>query len=207
MKKIVASLLALGLLALPAHADGGVKLGMLVCDVSGSVGLILGGSEAASCTFQGPNGTENYRGRITQVGLDIGVTTGAVMSWAVFAPGQQRRRVGLVLLENLDEGLAGATGLGEEGGRVREVVGSEHDVNPGSPPRDLPAILLREAAAHGDLHARTSGLHGGQVTEIAVEAVVGVLAHSAGVEHHEIRLVSLGDRHIARRLEDTGDAL
>ena len=88
MKKIAASLLAMGLLALPAHADGGVKLGMLVCDVSGSIGLILGGSEAASCSFQGPNGTEYYKGRISQVGLDIGVTTGAIMSWAVFAPGQ-----------------------------------------------------------------------------------------------------------------------
>ncbi|PZF78372.1 DUF992 domain-containing protein [Aestuariivirga litoralis] len=88
MKKIAASLLALGLLTLPAHADGGVKLGMLVCDVSGSIGLILGGTESASCTFQGPNGTEYYKGRITQVGLDIGVTAGAIMSWAVFAPGQ-----------------------------------------------------------------------------------------------------------------------
>lgn len=88
MKKIAASLLALGLLAIPAKADGGVKLGMLVCDVSGSIGLILGGTEAASCTFQGPNGMEMYKGRITQVGLDIGVTTGAIMSWAVFAPGQ-----------------------------------------------------------------------------------------------------------------------
>ncbi len=91
MKKIAASILALGLLALPAHADGGVKLGVLVCDVSGSIGLILGGSEAASCTFQGPNGTEYYKGRITQIGLDIGVTAGAVMSWAVFAPGQVGR--------------------------------------------------------------------------------------------------------------------
>ena len=88
MKKIAASLLALGLLALPAQADGGVKLGMLVCDVSGSIGLILGGTEAASCTFQGPNGMEMYKGRINQVGIDIGVTTGAIMSWAVFAPGQ-----------------------------------------------------------------------------------------------------------------------
>lgn len=91
MKKIAASLLALGLLALPAHAEGGVKLGMLVCDVSGSVGLILGGTESASCSFQGPNGVEYYKGRITQVGLDIGVTAGAVMSWAVFAPGQVGR--------------------------------------------------------------------------------------------------------------------
>ena len=92
MKKIAATLaasfLAAGLLALPAQADGGIKLGMLVCDVSGSIGLILGGTEAASCTFQGPNGTEIYKGRITQVGLDIGVSSGAIMSWAVFAPGQ-----------------------------------------------------------------------------------------------------------------------
>jgi hypothetical protein len=91
MKKIAASILALGLLALPAQADTGVKLGMLVCDVSGSIGLILGGTESAACTFQGPNGTENYKGRITQVGIDIGVTAGAVMSWAVFAPGQVGR--------------------------------------------------------------------------------------------------------------------
>lgn len=91
MKKIAASILALGLLALPAHADSGVKLGVLVCDVSGSIGLILGGAESASCTFQGPNGTEYYKGRITQVGLDIGVTAGAIMSWAVFAPGQVGR--------------------------------------------------------------------------------------------------------------------
>lgn len=92
MKKIAAaSLLAIGLLALPAQADTGVKLGMLVCDVSGSIGLILGGSEAASCSFQGPNGVEYYHGRITQVGLDIGVTAGAIMSWAVFAPGQVGR--------------------------------------------------------------------------------------------------------------------
>ncbi len=91
MKTLAASLLAIGLLAVPAKADNGVKLGMLVCDVSGSVGLILGGTESAICNFQGPNGLENYKGRITQVGIDIGVTAGAVMSWAVFAPGKVNR--------------------------------------------------------------------------------------------------------------------
>ncbi|WP_395661908.1 DUF992 domain-containing protein [Aestuariivirga sp.] len=91
MKKLAVSLLAFGLLAVPAKADNGAKLGMLVCDVSGSVGLILGGTESAICNFQGPNGLENYKGRITQVGLDIGVTTGAIMTWAVFAPGTVNR--------------------------------------------------------------------------------------------------------------------
>jgi hypothetical protein len=91
VKKLAVSLLAFGLLAVPAKADNGAKLGMLVCDVSGSVGLILGGTESAICNFQGPNGLENYKGRITQVGLDIGVTTGAIMTWAVFAPGTVNR--------------------------------------------------------------------------------------------------------------------
>ena len=87
MKTIYASLLALALCASPAFAKSGVKVGVLNCDVSASVGLILGGTERASCVFEGPNGQELYKGRITQVGLDIGVTAEAVMSWVVFAPG------------------------------------------------------------------------------------------------------------------------
>lgn len=90
-KTLFASAFAFALLAAPALADGGVKLGVLNCDLSASVGLILGGSQAASCVFQGPNGSENYEGRISEVGLDIGVTEASVMSWAVFAPGQVGR--------------------------------------------------------------------------------------------------------------------
>lgn len=112
MKNFAASILALGLLAVPAHAEGGIKLGMLVCDVSGSIGLILGGSEAASCTFQGPNGVEYYKGRITQVGLDIGVTSGAIMSWAVFAPGQVGKGALAGDYAGATAGAAFAVGLG-----------------------------------------------------------------------------------------------
>lgn len=90
-KTLFASAFAFTLLAAPALADGGVKLGVLNCDLSAGVGLILGGSQAASCVFQGPNGSENYEGRISEVGLDIGVTEASVMSWAVFAPGQVGR--------------------------------------------------------------------------------------------------------------------
>jgi hypothetical protein len=85
---VFATIVTLGLSMTPAVADTGIKLGVLECDVSGSIGLILGGTEDASCKFRGPNGLEIYRGRITQVGLDIGVTEGAIMSWAVFAPGK-----------------------------------------------------------------------------------------------------------------------
>lgn len=90
MKPIAASLsaLALALSAASASADNGVKLGVLTCDVSAGVGLILGGSQAARCVFEGPNGPENYEGRIGKLGIDIGVTGETIMSWVVFAPGK-----------------------------------------------------------------------------------------------------------------------
>lgn len=90
-KTLFASALALTVFAAPALADGGVKIGVLNCDLSAGVGLILGGSQAASCVFQGANGPENYEGRISEVGIDIGVTEASVMSWVVFAPGQLNR--------------------------------------------------------------------------------------------------------------------
>jgi hypothetical protein len=92
MKKFAAaSILALAMTAMPAMAQNGVKVGVLTCDVSASVGLILGGSQSASCVFQGAHGAENYKGKIVEVGLDIGVTGAAVMSWVVFAPGKLSR--------------------------------------------------------------------------------------------------------------------
>jgi hypothetical protein len=88
MKWISASLLALVLAASPAFAKNGVKIGVLTCDVSAGVGLILGGTQKASCVFDGPNGQENYKGRIQEIGIDIGVTAETIMSWVVFAPGK-----------------------------------------------------------------------------------------------------------------------
>ncbi len=88
MTRIYAALLALTLAVSPASAKNGVKLGVLTCDVSASVGLILGGTEKAACVFEGPNGQENYKGRISEVGIDIGITAQSVLSWVVFAPGQ-----------------------------------------------------------------------------------------------------------------------
>ena len=85
MRKFAASVLAVSWSPRPRRQSG-VKIGVLTCDVSGSVGLILGGSKNASCVFQGSHGAENYKGQIVKVGLDIGVTGGAVMSWVVLPP-------------------------------------------------------------------------------------------------------------------------
>jgi hypothetical protein len=84
-------------------------------------------------------------------------------------------------------------------------VGTEHDIDPGSAGRHDLTVLLRQAAAHGDLHPGPGGLGRREPSEVAVEPVVGVLPDRAGVEHHQIRLgVGLGP---AVGLEDPGDAL
>ena len=80
-----------------------------------------------------------------------------------------------------------------------DVVGAEDDVDPRGPADDLAAVLLRHAAADGDLHAGVRVLHRLEVAEVAVEPVVGVLAHRAGVEHHDVGLLAVGARARSRR--------
>ena len=52
------------------------------------------------------------------------------------------------------------------------------------------AVLLRQAAADGDLHAGSLRLDRREVAEVAVELVVGVLAHRAGVEDDDVGLLA-----------------
>ena len=70
----------------PAAAQR-IKAGILTCDVSAGIGLIIGSQKQVSCAFSPelPGPQEAYTGSITKFGLDIGVTGGAVMVWAVFA--------------------------------------------------------------------------------------------------------------------------
>ncbi|MBL8905590.1 MAG: DUF992 domain-containing protein [Rhizobiales bacterium] len=73
----------------PAFARSGIRVGTLTCNVEGGVGLVLGSRRNMTCTFRPTSGRrEAYRGRITRVGLDIGVTRRAKMTWLVFAPGK-----------------------------------------------------------------------------------------------------------------------
>jgi hypothetical protein len=62
------------------------RAGVLTCDVSAGLGLILGSQKEVSCAFipEGPGRREDYDGAITKFGLDLGITGGAVMVWAVF---------------------------------------------------------------------------------------------------------------------------
>jgi hypothetical protein len=79
------ALLAGGASFKPAEAQGRHKVGVLNCDISAGLGLIIGSRRAVRCLFTpdlgGPR--EVYSGTITRVGVDLGVTAGAHMVWAV----------------------------------------------------------------------------------------------------------------------------
>lgn len=93
MKKLaIAALVTLGLAASPAlanHQKDGVKIGVLNCDVSAGVGMIIASSKEVKCTFnRSVGGKEYYTGTIEKLGIDVGFTGKGVMSWVVFAPGK-----------------------------------------------------------------------------------------------------------------------
>lgn len=62
------------------------RAGLLTCDVSAGIGLILGSRKDVSCTFtpERQGRREDYDGSITKFGLDLGITGGGVMVWVVF---------------------------------------------------------------------------------------------------------------------------
>src|SRR5216683_4811561 len=64
-----------------------VRTGVLNCDVSAGLGLIIGSQRSVNCLFtpDQPGPQEGYFGTITKLGLDIGATAGGVMVWAVYA--------------------------------------------------------------------------------------------------------------------------
>ncbi len=74
-----------------------VRAGGLTCDTGPRVGLIVGSRQHLQCVFV-PNsgGRYSYTGRISRVGLDVGITGGGRLFWAVFAPTSRVHRGSLV---------------------------------------------------------------------------------------------------------------
>ena len=117
------------------------------------------------------------------------------------APSRQRRRVRLVLVEDLDRPDRQLRGA-QEVGSVGEVVGAEHHVDERRAFAHAVAILLGQAAADRDLQVGPRGLERLQVAEVGVELVVGVLPDAARVEHDDVgfgevvgRLHAVGREH------------
>ena len=70
-----------------AHAQDGRRVGLLTCRLAPSVGLIIGSRQRMDCSFRPSSGgrSERYAGSVTRFGLDLGITAGGVMTWAVLA--------------------------------------------------------------------------------------------------------------------------
>jgi hypothetical protein len=85
---MAAAAVALTMVLGPADAQPRrVQLGTLTCAMSSSIGLIIGSQKNVNCVFRGQPGEpdEAYTGTMTTIGLDIGITTGGVIVWTVFA--------------------------------------------------------------------------------------------------------------------------
>ena len=103
----------------------------------------------------------------------------------------------------------GAFGLGpaQQAGRAGQVVRAEHDVDPAHLLLNALAVLLGQAAADGDLQPGLGVHQLLEVPERPVQALIGVLADAAGVEHHDIRVLHGGRRLQAVSHQQSGEPL
>ena len=81
------------------QVPSGTKVGTLNCELAPSVGFLVGSHQPMRCRYtpEGPFPPEFYEGVINTIGLDIGFTTGGVMTWAVVAPTAGSPRGGLAV--------------------------------------------------------------------------------------------------------------
>ena len=96
--------------ALPARAER-FRVGRLLCAGTPRVGLVLGSAQSLRCVFHARNPPRQYvySGRIRRVGVDLGVTSAGVLSWAVFA---RNSRIGPGTLRGRYVGASGNVALG-----------------------------------------------------------------------------------------------
>jgi Protein of unknown function (DUF992) len=108
--------LALALLGIPHTAEAKVAVGTLSCSSPGGIGYIVGSKKSYSCRFTRTNGapTEYYRGAITNIGLDVGITGKTVLVWAVAASASDANRPGV--LSGNYVGVAADASIGVGGG-------------------------------------------------------------------------------------------
>ena len=86
----LAAFALLALLTIPAAAQAPpswTQAGMLSCRLNPSIGFIIAGHQSMECRFtpNEPGPPQAYDGAINTLGLDIGVTAGGALAWAVFA--------------------------------------------------------------------------------------------------------------------------
>jgi hypothetical protein len=96
-----------------AQAQQPVRVGGLTCSTGPRVGLVLGSRQDMRCVFResGTGRQYTYTGTIRRLGLDVGITRGGTLFWAVFARNSQ---IGRGTLRGNYVGASGnvAVGLG-----------------------------------------------------------------------------------------------
>jgi hypothetical protein len=87
------------------------RVGRLVCSSTPRIGLVVGSTQALRCVFHAtrPPRQYIYEGRVRRIGLDLGVTSGGVLSWAVIA---KNSRIGPGTLRGHYVGASGNVALG-----------------------------------------------------------------------------------------------
>lgn len=111
----------------PASAQSQSQAGTLTCQLRPTIGLIIGSRQRMSCVFSMANTgrRETYEGRITRLGLDIGVSAGGRMVWLVNARGD---RLPPRALTGLYVGASGEIALGVGVGANALVGGSDKSI-------------------------------------------------------------------------------
>ncbi|MFN3349967.1 DUF992 domain-containing protein [Pseudorhodoplanes sp.] len=124
----VAAAVSLCVAATSAEAQGRVRAGGLACNLSPTVGLIIGSRQEIQCTFTPSGGgkVERYSGHIGRFGLDLGVTAGGRMLWGVFAA---TNRLPPRTLAGTYVGASGDASLGIGGGANVLVGGSNRTIS------------------------------------------------------------------------------
>lgn len=110
----------------PASAQT-TRAGVLSCQTSGSIGLVVGSRQRLRCRFTPDRGgrPENYSGRIGRLGLDVGITAGGALGWIVFV---RTNRVGRGALAGTYVGGSGDISLGVGVGANALIGGSNNSV-------------------------------------------------------------------------------
>ena len=115
---LLPAILALAFLSAPAVAQAPqpwTQVGALSCKVNPNIGFIIAGRQSLECQFT-PNSSDPpqaYDGAINTVGLNVGISAGGVLGWAVFAP---TTGVPAGALAGDYVGVSGAIGVGVGGG-------------------------------------------------------------------------------------------
>ena len=89
--RIAATVLAAMIFAAPASAQTPktwTQVGMLTCKLNPSIGFIIAGHQTMECRYVPSEGgpPQAYEGALNTVGIDIGISAGGVLGWAVLAP-------------------------------------------------------------------------------------------------------------------------